>query len=73
MNDKNLLEQIWRLLVAIFILVAVGVVLAVGYMIGAQRLFAVVFYAGMLAVPIAIAMGVFAIIDHNRENRNKEE
>ena len=68
-----MLEHIWRLLVAVFILVAVGVVLAVGYMIGAQGLFAVVFYVGMLAVPIAIAMGVFAIIDHNRENKDREE
>lgn len=68
-----MLEQIWRLLVAIFILVAVGVVLAVGYMIEAQGLFLVVFYVGMLAVPVAIAMGTFAIIDHNRENKDKEE
>ena len=68
-----MLEHIWRHLVAIFILVAVGVVLAVGYMMEAQGLFAVVFYVGMVAVPIAIAMGAFAIIDHNRENKDEEE
>ena len=67
-----MLEHIWRLLVAIFILVTIGLVLMMGYMLEAQGLFVVAYYVGIFAVPIAIAMDVFAIIDHNRENKDKE-
>ena len=72
-ENRDLLEQIWRLLVAIFILVVVGLVLMVGYMLEVQGLFVAAFYVGIFAIPIAIAMGAFDIIDHNRENKDKEE
>ena len=72
-ENKDLLELIWRLLVAVFILLVVGVVMLIGYVIEADMICVVVFYVAIFAVPIAIVKGLFAIIDYHRSQEEQEE
>ena len=66
------MERIWQLLVAIFILCACIALLLLGYLMGSTPIFAIGAYGSFLGIPIGITIGVLAIIDHHRENKDKE-
>ena len=66
------MDKIWRLLVAIFILCTCSALLLLGYTVQSTTIFAIGGYGSLFGIPIAIAVGVFAIIEHNRENKDEE-
>jgi len=66
------MERIWQILVAIFILCVCIALLLLGYLIGSTPVAAIGVYGSFFGVPIGITIGILAIIDHNRENKNKE-
>lgn len=68
-----MMDKIWRLLVAIFILCAVIALLVFANLFGSSALAVMSVYAALILLPIGIAKGAFAIIDYHRECKNEEE
>ena len=71
------MDKIWRLLTAIFLLLSLVVLFLLGWIFSGgmfNNTFSVLIaYALMFGGPIGIAKGALAIIDHNREQKEKEQ
>ena len=67
------LEKIWRLLVAIFLLLIGISILLLAYIVFQNSALAIVgVYGAFILIPWGIGKGLFAIIDRNREKEATE-
>ena len=68
------MDHIWRLLTAMFLMMIGAVSLLCAYILFANTALAAIgVIVAYICIPVGIAKGLFAIIDHHRENDEKEE
>ena len=63
------MDKIWRLLVAVFFLLAALTLIVVAYIFQHTVLAVIGIYGGLILFLLGIGKGLFAMIDHHREEK----